>query len=355
MTDNKHFSDSQFTLKEVIQNLRDWLLFFISQWKILIAAGLIGMVLGALVSIFKKPVFHAETSFVLEEGDTGGISQMSGLASLVGVNLGSLGSTSGLFQGDNIMELYKSDRMLGETLLSPFDQEKLLIDRFVEFEELDKKWASKVDISGMDFSLERRQFTVAQDSVVQQVSKLIRERQLSVVKPDRKLSIIQVSISSKDEAFAKIFNETLVDKVNTFYLETKTKKTGENLRILQTQADSVRSILDESIAEYATATDRVPNVNPLLNSAQVESRKRQIDVQATAAVYQEIVKNLEIAKVNHRNNSPLIQIIDSPRFPLKRTEIRLVKGIVLGAIIVGLLTLFALYFRRLYQKHVQES
>lgn len=355
MTDNKHFSDSQFTLKEVIQNLRDWLLFFISKWKILIAAGLIGMVLGALVSIFKKPVFHAETSFVLEEGDTGGISQMSGLASLVGVNLGSLGSTSGLFQGDNIMELYKSDRMLGETLLSPFDQEKLLIDRFVEFEELDEKWASKVDIAGMDFSLEREQFTVAQDSVVQQVSKLIRERQLSVVKPDRKLSIIQVSISSKDEAFAKIFNETLVDKVNTFYLETKTKKTGENLRILQTQADSVRSILDESIAEYATATDRVPNVNPLLNSAQVESRKRQIDVQATAAVYQEIVKNLEIAKVNHRNNSPLIQIIDSPRFPLKRTEIRLVKGIVLGAIIVGLLTLFALYFRRLYQKHVQES
>jgi len=355
MTENKHFSDSQFTLKEVIQNLRDWLLFFISHWKVLIAAGLIGMVLGALVSIFKKPVFHAETSFVLEEGDSGGISQMSGLASLVGVNLGSLGSTSGLFQGDNIMELYKSDRMLGETLLSPFDQDQLLIDRFVEFEKLDKKWASKVDISGMDFSLDRDQFTVSQDSVIQQVSKLIRESQVSVIKPDRKLSIIQVSISSKDEAFAKIFNEALVDKVNTFYLETKTKKTGENLRILQTQADSVRSILDESIAEYATATDRVPNVNPLLNSAQVESRKRQIDVQATAAVYQEIVKNLEIAKVNHRNNSPLIQIIDSPRFPLKRSEIRLVKGIVLGAIIVGLLTLFVLYFRRLYQKHVQES
>ena len=224
MTENKHFSDSQFTLKEVIQNLRDWLLFFISQWKVLIAAGLIGMVLGALVSIFKKPVFHAETSFVLEEGDSGGISQMSGLASLVGVNLGSLGSTSGLFQGDNIMELYKSDRMLGETLLSPFDQDQLLIDRFVEFEKLDKKWASKVDISGMDFSLDRDQFTVSQDSVIQQVSKLIRESQVSVIKPDRKLSIIQVSISSKDEAFAKIFNEALVDKVNTFYLETKTKK-----------------------------------------------------------------------------------------------------------------------------------
>lgn len=329
--------------------------FFISQWKVLLIAATIGLAGGALISVLKKPVFHAETSFVLEEGDGPGLGQMSGLASLVGVNLGSLGSTSGLFQGDNIMELYRSDRMIGESLLSPFSEEKLLIDRFVEFEKLDEKWASKVDFSALDFSKARDQFSVTQDSVVQEISKLIRERQLSVTKPDRKLSIIQVSISSKDEAFAKVFNETLVNKVNTFYFETKTKKTGENLSILQTQADSVRAILDENIGAYASAQDRVPNANPLLTSGTVESRKRQIDVQATAAVYQEIVKNLEIAKVNHRNNSPLIQIIDSPRFPLKRTEIRLVKGMVYGGVIAGLMTLFGLYFRRLYQTHVQTS
>ncbi|SEF83691.1 GumC domain-containing protein [Algoriphagus boritolerans] len=355
MTGSKHFSENQFTLKEVFQNLGEWFAYFLSRWKILLLAGVIGIGLGALVSKFKKPVFHAETSFVLEEGDSGGIGQMSGLASLVGVNLGSLGSTSGLFQGDNIMELYRSDRMLGETLLSEFSENQLLIDRFVEFQELDRKWASKVDFESLDFSIPRENFSVTQDSVVKEVAKLIRENQLAVAKPDRKLSIIQVSISSKDEQFAKVFNEKLVEKVNSFYLETKTKKTGENLSILQTQADSVRTILDQSIGAYASATDRVPNANPLLSSATVESRKRQIDVQATSAVYQEIVKNLEIAKVNHRNNSPLIQIIDSPRLPLKRSEIRLVKGMVLGAVITGLLVVFGLYFRRLYQKHVQES
>ncbi len=355
MTGSKHFSENQFTLKEVFQNLSEWLSFFLSQWKILILAGIIGLGFGFLVSKFKKPVFHAETSFVLEEGEGGGIGQMSGLASLVGVNLGSLGGTSGLFQGDNIMELYRSDRMLGETLLSSFNENQLLIDRYVEFQELDEKWASRVDFSTMDFSVQRDNFTVTQDSVVKEVARLIRENQLAVAKPDRKLSIIQVSISSKDELFAKVFNEVLVEKVNAFYLETKTKKTGENLIILQTQADSVRSILDQSIGAYASATDQVPNANPLLSSATIESRKRQIDVQATGAVYQEIVKNLEIAKVNHRNNSPLIQIIDSPRLPLKRSEIRLVKGMVLGVVITGLLVIFGLYFQRLYQKHVQES
>src|SRR5690606_21186388 len=151
------------------------------------------------------------------------------------------------------------------------------------------------------------------------------------------------------------FNEHLVENVNEFYRETKTKKTSENWGILQSQADSVRKILDESIGAFASATDRVSNAKPLLSSATIETQKRQVDVRATGAVYEEVVKNLEIAKVNHRNNSPLIQIIDSPRFPLERDEIRLVKGMVLGCIIVGLLTLFALYFRRLYQKHVQEG
>lgn len=355
MADSKHFTENQFTLKEVVTGIKDWVSYFISQWKTLLLAGFIGLVLGALVSIFKKPVFHAKTSFVLEESDAGGLGQMSGLASLVGVNIGSLGGTNGLFQGDNIMELYRSDRMLDEALLSKFNEDQLLIDRFIEFEELDRKWKNKVDIPAMDFSIPRAQFTISQDSVVKEVAKLIRDYQLSVAKPDRKLSIIQVSISSKDEAYAKAFNERLVENVNSFYLETKTKKTGENLAILQSQADSVRKILDQSMLLYASATDRVPNANPLLTTATVETKKRQIDVQATGAVYQEIVKNLEIAKVNHRNNSPLIQLIDSPRLPLERSEIRLVKGMVLGAILLGLLTLFYLYFRRLYAMHVQES
>jgi hypothetical protein len=355
MASQKHFSEDQFTLKEVIQNFLDLLSFFISRWRILVLAGFLGILIGALVSVFKKPVFHAETSFVLEEGGPGGMGQMSGIASLVGVNLGSLGNSSGLFQGDNIMELYRSDRMIAEALLSPFDKDHLLIDRYIDFEELEEKWGRKVDISSMNFAMNRDQFSVSQDSVVKEVSKLIREKLLNVEKPDRKLTILKVTVSSKDEHFAKVFNEKLVEKVNSFYLETKTKKTGENLAILQSQADSVRAILNESIGAFASSTDRVPNPNPILTAVKVESRQRQIDVQATGSVYEEIVKNLEIAKVNHRNNSPLIQIIDSPRYPLNRTEIRLVKGMVLGAISLVLLVIFGLYFGRLYQKNLQEG
>ena len=353
MSGNSHFSPPQFTLKEVVQNLIDWVRFFRSQWKPLVLSLAVGAGLGAGYSQLKDPVFHAETSFVLEEEGMGGIGQMSGIASLLGVNLGGIG-TNGLFQGDNIMELYRSDRMLEETLLSPFDNKKLLVDRFIEFEELEKKWASTVDLSTLKFSPSKENHGVKQDSVLREIAKIIREKQLVVVKPDRKLSIIQVNVSSKDEGFAKLFNETLVSKVNTFYLETKTKKTGENLRILQIQADSVRAILDQSLGTLAAEQDRIPNANPLLSTATVNGRRKQVDVQTSAAVFQEIVKNLEMAKISHRINTPLIQLIDSPRLPLKRTEIRLVKGSVYGAFILGVLALSLLYLRRLYQKHLQE-
>jgi hypothetical protein len=354
MSENSHFSPSQFTLKEVVQNLIDWVKFFRSAWKLLLLSLAVGTGLGAVYSLLKNPVFHAETSFVLEEEGMGGIGQMSGIASLLGVNLGGIGGTNGLFQGDNIMELYRSDRMLEETLLSPFNKESLLIDRFIEFEELENKWASTIDLSALTFSASKENNGVKQDSVIKEIAKIIREKQLEVVKPDRKLSIIQVNVSSKDEAFAKLFNETLVSKVNTFYLETKTKKTGENLRILQIQADSVRAILDASLGTLASEQDRVPNANPLLNAATVNERRKQVDVQTSAAVFEEIVKNLEMAKINHRINTPLIQLIDFPKLPLERTEVRLVKGMVYGAIFFGILALSFLYLRRIYQKHLQE-
>ena len=353
MSSPSHFSPSQFTLREVIRNLQDWGRFFLSQWKLLLGAGIVGAGLGAVISQVKDPVFHAKTSFVLEEEGMGGIGQMSGIANLLGVNIGGLG-TNGLFQGDNIMELYRSDRMLEETLLSPFDSSILLVERFIQTEELEKKWSSEVDFASLDFSKKLEEATVTQDSVVKEIVKLIREKQLSVIKPDRKLSIIQVSVSSKDESFAKVFNETLVTKVNAFYFETKTKKTGENLRILQGQADSVRAILNQSIGALAYAQDRIPNANPLLSSATVDGRLKQVDVQSSAAVFQEIVKNLEVAKINHRINSPLIQIIDAPKLPLTRSEIRLGKGIVFGALALGFLVLAILYIRRLYQKHLKE-
>ncbi|HLT08656.1 MAG TPA: hypothetical protein VK014_14085 [Cyclobacteriaceae bacterium] len=358
MADQKHIIDDKITLRELLARMASWVQVFKVKWKIMLAAMLVGAILGLLASVIKKPVYTAETSFVLEETGMGGLGNMSGIASLLGVNLGSIGSGSGLFQGDNIMELYKSENMLSKTLLSPFeegDSSYRLINRYIKFNKLEKRWSDKVDFSKLNFNLPREQYTVTQDSVVREIVKEIKKRNLVVDKPDRKLNIIKVVIKSKDEPFSKSFNETLVANVNEFYHLTKTKKTGENLAILQNQADSVRNVLDQSIKRYARVQDQVPNPNPLLQSGTVESRSSQVDVQASIAVFEEIVKNLEIAKINHRNNSPLIQIIDSPRYPLEESRIKLRVGVAAGALIGLIISLFYIYFTTLLRAHLSEE
>ncbi|WP_375584150.1 exopolysaccharide biosynthesis protein [Cyclobacterium xiamenense] len=355
---NRHILDDKITFGELVERLYQWLFVFLRKWRFLAAMVLAGAVLGGTVSLLRKPVYHADTTFVLEQSDMGGLGNISGIASMLGLNLGSLGSESGLFKGDNILELYRSDAMLSQTLLAPFDpsdESQLLVERYIRFHELEEKWQRKVDFASLDFGLPRERFSVQQDSVLREIVKEIRKENLLVDKPDRKLNIIKVTVASKDAEFAKGFNERLVETVNDFYLRTKTKKTAENLSVLQQQADSVRGVLDEKIQQLARFQDKNPNPNPLLQEGMVASRSLQIDIQASGAVYEEIVTNLEIAKINHRNNTPLIQIIDRPRYPLERSEIKPTTGILIGAFVFFLLGLAFVYLQTLFRRHLKQE
>jgi hypothetical protein len=175
----------------------------------------------------------------------------------------------------------------------------------------------------------------------------INKSALEVTKPDKKLSIISVKVKSEDELFAKSFTDNIVAKVNKFYIDTKTRKSTENISILQIQADSVRNVLNKSIGGVAAAIDANPNTNPAFQSLRVGSQRKQVDVQASGAIYQEIVKNLEMAKITLRNEKPLIQVIDDPVLPLQIDKLGKLKGIVLGGIFIGLITVIILITKRI--------
>jgi uncharacterized protein involved in exopolysaccharide biosynthesis len=83
MIEQKHILDDKITLREVLLRFGYWIRFFLSKWKLFLVSALVGCSLGALVSILKKPVYHAETSFVLEENDMSNMGPVSGIASLL--------------------------------------------------------------------------------------------------------------------------------------------------------------------------------------------------------------------------------------------------------------------------------
>lgn len=343
------YAEDEITLKELVLKIKEWIAYlWTKKWTIMIA-GIIGGVLGLTYAFVKKPVYTATCTFVLEEGEKGGgLGAYAGLAAMVGIDLNAGGG--GVFQGDNILELYKSRKMIQQTLLTQdtFEgKQQLLIDRFIDFHELRDKWGKEPQLRGLNFNLPRNQYTLQHDSIIGELVKEFNKEYLRVTKPDKKLSIIKVEFENKDELFAKSFTDNIVANVNDFYVNTKTKKSAENLAILQHQADSVKRVLNQSIGGVAAAADANPNTNPAFQSLRVPSQRKQVDVQASAAVYQEIVKNLELAKVTFRREKPLIQVIDKPVLPLGKDRMGKAFGIVFGGIIMGFFVLIYLVFKRI--------
>ena len=86
-------------------------------------------------------------------------------------------------------------------------------------------------------------------------------------------------------------------------------------------------------------------MNPALNIRRVPSSRKQVDVQANAAILTELVKQTELAKVTVRRETPLIQVLDRPILPLKKERFGKTKGILFGGFFGGFFGILILFFR----------
>ncbi|HEX3386491.1 MAG TPA: lipopolysaccharide biosynthesis protein [Mucilaginibacter sp.] len=352
---NKINETDEISVKDFVKRVALGVRYISSKGVTILIFSVIGALSGLAYSIFQRPTYTAVCTFVLEETNKAGqLGQYASLANLAGISLNANGG--GIFEGDNILELYKSRSMIETTLLSEGNfngRKELLIDRYVDNNELRSKWKRKDQIESISFSGDPQKFNRKQDSIISDLVEIFDKKYLSVNKPDKKLNIVDVNFKSNDELFAKEFTDKLVETVNNFYTATKTKKSAQNVLVLQRQADSVKNQLNASIYGVASAIDAAPNANPLLLSLKVPSQKKQIDVQANSAIYAEIVKNLELEKINLRQEAPLIQVIDKPVLPLRVTHLSKLAGILGGLMAGAIIAVLYILTRRFFSVQMQ--
>lgn len=356
MVDQKQYieqeEDSKEELRELFRDIQSWWQYLLSKWKIIVPIGILGGIIGFLYASFKDPNYKATVDFVVEEsGGRPAGGGLGSLAALAGVNLGGGG---GAFQGDNILELYKSRTMITEALLSK-DGDKLLLDRYMAIHKIPEAWEDKPELLALDFSVPADQRTYQQDSILGKFVGNIKENYLTVNKPDKMLSLIRVEVITPEEQFSKKFTEALVQEVNDFYIDTRTRKTQASVTILQRQTDSVRSELDRALLAAAKAREVNPNANPTRMSLHVPYAKHEVDVQVNEALIKELIKNLEMSKMELRRETPLIQVIDHPILPLEEIRTGRAKSLVIGGILAGLLIVGFLVTKEYYRRVMEED
>ena len=352
MVTKEPIGKDQITLKELFEKAKDWYVYFLSKWKIILVAGFIGAIIGLGYSLIKKPVYIAALTFAVEDdksGDSGGVLS---LASQFGISLG--GSGGGVFAGSNLIELFKSRSMVEKTLMKPVAYKGDTIsfaEMYIQNMKWREKWNGKPRFEKIQFfpNTKRKYFTRAHDSILGIIYTDLSKNWLSVGQKDKKVDIITIEFSSKNEQFSKDFCEELAKQVALFYVTTKSKKARTNMVILERQTDSIRRELNNAISGVATANDNTFNLNPALNVRRVPSSRKQVDVQANAAILTELVKQTELAKVSFRRETPLIQVLDRPIYPLKKDKVGKLKGTVFG----GFFSVFFLFLFLLAKKIVQ--
>jgi hypothetical protein len=312
---------------------------FFANLKLIILMSVVFSLLSLLYGSILSPRKHkAEAIIVTEEQ---GPSGWESLLAQFGLDVAS-SSTAGVFQGESLVKFFQTRNMVESTLLTKvkFKNDSVLLAQLVWPQT---KHAGKKIFKDVNFQPDRSKQDAITDSALFLTYQFVRKKMLGVNKPDKKQSMIHVTVVNRDPFLARLFNETLVTTVSEFYSQTLTEKARENLAVLKTETDSVYSILNDNLFRNAYESDL--NVVPLRQTVRIAQNRAMIDLQVSVALYGELQKNLKLAEISLRKETPLIQVIDPPQFPLERTGLSWWQWAAIGAVMGFLIALYLTYLR----------
>jgi hypothetical protein len=340
---NQTYQDDEYTLKELIEKGKDFFTYFMGYKWVIVAAGIIGGGIGfGYGYFFNVEEYESKLTFAVEEKSGGGGSLL-GLASQFGVDLG--GGGGGMFTSDNLLLLFKSNRIIQGALLRhlPEVKEGSLYNHYLATHFKRALDENKIDLLPLD--LNRENFNREQDSLLKEVSVEFAEDQLTILKKDKKASFIDITVKDQSELFAFWMNKLLFEEATQLYIELKVGKMQRSVKLLQGKVDSVQRVLDGSMRSVATGLDK--SMGLVSNAPRVGSAKKQLEAQMLGTLFGELTKNLELTKLTLEREEPTIQIVDAPTMPLEKFGKGSVKFGFVGGFLLGFITLGGLFFKKI--------
>jgi uncharacterized protein involved in exopolysaccharide biosynthesis len=306
----------------------------IKKWWIFLIVGLIGALIGFLYASEQDPVYESYLSFALDQGGSeGGASGAMGLAAQFGI---SIGGSQDVFTGDNILEIMQSRRVIERALLSAdtFDNKPMtLIEYYLQNNPQKNREANIHFYPGES----RSSFSYAKNAILYKTYLEFKNYHITARRPDKRLNIYELLVTSKFEEFSKVFTDKLILETNSFYTEIRSKKSKETLEILEKRVPDMKGKLDATITSKAAIQDA--NLNTAFENAQIPLLKQESNAQVYAAAYAEMFKNLELARFQYLKSIPLMQVIDNADYPMKKIKMGKLKTAIIFSVIAAFIFL----------------
>jgi hypothetical protein len=348
MTDLKE----EVSLKGTIFFIKKVLSLLLSHKLFISIVVVLGVAIGLYRAIKSKPTYPAEVSFIMDSGQGGGkASMLLGLASQFGLGGGGM---SGMTE-DKLLFISKSKTVISSTLLK-----KSTIDGKIDFninhfvrlklqgKDLDDEQISRRVFITHDIPSQRSH---KEDSLVNACTELFSDKLFMFSKT--KEGIISVKLTLENEQLCKqLIDDLSASIINYFTIQT-TQKKSNSYNLIKKTSDSLYSVLMAKEHQLASVMDG--NQRMIKMQGRVSELELQRDIKILNVLYAESLKNLEVVRFDMLYNSPVIQVIDRPIYPLIKVKKSKIMAIAGGAFIGGLFASLILFIREFYKKYWKEQ
>jgi uncharacterized protein involved in exopolysaccharide biosynthesis len=287
--------------KETVDKLRPFIKkFWASRWKLVYINGGVIVVTVLILLFLIKPYYDSSVVILPDLGNNGissVLSQFSGLASLAGVNVGQ-SDPSAIYES-----LVKSEAILEPVVYHKYNTKEFNHPvNLIEYFEIDPD-------KSLPDSLQPRQMFL-------DLLKKLDDNRIST-DVDRTTSILTITVRMPESRLSADVANEIAESLNNYVVEQSSFKAKEERKYLQKRVSDVK----DSLAIAEDNLKKFSELNRIAQSPQLlleQARLTRI-VEIKQALYIELVKQYEIAKLNELNDTPVINIREKAKGPVKKT------------------------------------
>lgn len=319
-----------------------------SKWKTLLLACIIGGVLSIIVafSIPKQYTSQAVLAPEFASGGMGASGTIGSYASMLGVDLGSLGGGEDALYPELYPQIISSTPFLCEILSMNVESKdgELSTDlyHYLRFEQKEPWWTTVVQAP---IRLAKRLTTHTVDTVIPSdgnAMMLSRAQQMTMKSLDKRIhvdvdkgnSVITMNVTMQDPLIAAVVAERVMDNLQRYigdYRSAKARKDLVNTQKIYEEAQQKYYAAQQAYASYADQ-----HMGVVMMQHQIEQDRLENERDLAYGVYNQLAGQMELARAKVQESTPVCVVMQPPIVPFKASSPK--------KLMMGLLYVFLAFF-----------
>ena len=328
------------------------------------------VVLLGLISAFTSPVKYSASATLLPSAEKklGGMGNLSGLAGMAGINIGSMMGESSGIPAELYPQVLGSYPFLNQLIHQEFHFEKFAQPRsFFDYQMGDTllsvggviakytirlPWTIKnAIVSSPDRQQKKPDFGVLKQT--EEEEEIFKEaaRLLSAT-VDKKSGLVTVTATASEPVLTAQIVQKAVELLQTMVIDYKTQQTRQNLDFVQQRYDEHKKVYEEAQQAFFDFKDRHRNL--ISERVDLEYQRLSDAYDIASTVFKGLAQQLEQARIAVKEETPVFSVLEPVTVPNEKSAPK--RGIILvGSVFLGLIFGIGAVFAKLFWNSIKKQ